>query len=257
MTSTTPDLQQRSCCFRSRRPPSSVHSSPKIPRPSAPAACWSRPASTTARTSVSGLRPRGQLLRLPLIGVSVGVSSIAEIQIDGGLYNRLSITERNLGAAVGHGDRDRRLDVERRGLVIGTKVRLLSEGVRPAGVRFPVRDQAAERVERKRPRPRHDGLLCVAAGRQDGAVDSRRRQRRPGDPRRPDARRSAERRADLRLVVGPRADAGGRSGRRDQRPHGHARRRRRRPAPSRGARSASARATPSAAGAPMRRCCSA
>ena len=40
----------------------------------------------------SGLE--GNLLRLPLIGVSVGVSSIAEVQIDGGFYNRLSITER-------------------------------------------------------------------------------------------------------------------------------------------------------------------
>ena len=42
---------------------------------------------------VSGLT--GQLLRVPLIGVSVGISSIAELQFDGGLYNRLAITERN------------------------------------------------------------------------------------------------------------------------------------------------------------------
>ena len=35
----------------------------------------------------------GNLLRVPLIGISVGLSSIAELQIDGGLYNRLSITE--------------------------------------------------------------------------------------------------------------------------------------------------------------------
>src|SRR5262245_52455521 len=41
---------------------------------------------------VSGLE--GHLLRFPLIGVSVGLSSIAEIQIDGGLYNHLSITSR-------------------------------------------------------------------------------------------------------------------------------------------------------------------
>src|SRR5688572_16998569 len=37
----------------------------------------------------SGLQ--GNLLRLPLLGVSIGISSIAELQIDGGLYNRLSI----------------------------------------------------------------------------------------------------------------------------------------------------------------------
>ena len=39
-----------------------------------------------------------------LIGVSVGLSSIAEIQIDGGLYNHLSITARDPGAPLsGHG----------------------------------------------------------------------------------------------------------------------------------------------------------
>src|SRR5262245_2289878 len=36
----------------------------------------------------------GQLLRVSLIGVSVGISSIAELQFDGGVYNRLAITER-------------------------------------------------------------------------------------------------------------------------------------------------------------------
>src|SRR6185369_12930632 len=41
---------------------------------------------------VSGLK--GNLLRMPTIGISVGISSIAEIQIDGGLFDRLSITER-------------------------------------------------------------------------------------------------------------------------------------------------------------------
>jgi hypothetical protein len=39
---------------------------------------------------VSGLT--GNLLRLPLVGVSVGISSIAEIQIDGGIHDRLAIT---------------------------------------------------------------------------------------------------------------------------------------------------------------------
>ena len=38
---------------------------------------------------------------MPLLGVSVGISSIAEMQIDGGFYNRLAITDRNRGAAVG------------------------------------------------------------------------------------------------------------------------------------------------------------
>jgi hypothetical protein len=84
----------------------------------------------------SGLE--GTLLRFPLIGFSVGVSSIAEIQIDGGLYNRLSITDRrpaplaSVVTAVGATTSD----VE--DIVIGTKVRIVPEGVRrPAfGFRF-------------------------------------------------------------------------------------------------------------------------
>ena len=84
----------------------------------------------------SGLE--GNLLRLPLIGISIGVSSIAEVQIDGGFYNRLSITERNVAplsdmvTATG----DSTSSVE--DWSIGMKVRLLSETAsRPAfGFRF-------------------------------------------------------------------------------------------------------------------------
>src|SRR5689334_63784 len=41
---------------------------------------------------VSGLK--GNLWRVPTIGISIGISSIAELQIDGGLYDKLTITER-------------------------------------------------------------------------------------------------------------------------------------------------------------------
>ena len=81
---------------------------------------------------VSGLK--GNLWRLPTIGVSIGISSIAELQIDGGLFDRLEITSRdrhaplaNLLAVDGtttHAAED---------LVIGTKIRLLAEAAgRPA-----------------------------------------------------------------------------------------------------------------------------
>jgi hypothetical protein len=84
----------------------------------------------------SGLE--GHLLRLPLIGISVGVSSIAEVQLDGGLFNRLKITERqpaplsDMVTATG----DSTSTVE--DLTIGMKIRLVPEGMsRPAfGVRF-------------------------------------------------------------------------------------------------------------------------
>src|SRR5918999_3587421 len=39
----------------------------------------------------------GNLLRLPTLGVSFGLSSIAELQIDGGFYNRLTVTSREPG----------------------------------------------------------------------------------------------------------------------------------------------------------------
>lgn len=85
---------------------------------------------------VSGLE--GHLFRFPVIGVSVGVSSIAEIQIDGGLYNRLNITERRLAPLSGvlEVSGDSTADVE--DIVVGTKVRLVPEGVsRPAfAIRF-------------------------------------------------------------------------------------------------------------------------
>src|SRR5687767_15612553 len=41
---------------------------------------------------VSGLK--GHLRRFPLIGVSLGIGAVGEVQIDGGLYNHLSITDR-------------------------------------------------------------------------------------------------------------------------------------------------------------------
>jgi hypothetical protein len=84
----------------------------------------------------SGLE--GNLLRLPVLGVSVGVSSIAEVQIDGSLYNRLSITERSLAPlsdmVTATGDSTSSVD----DWSIGMKIRLLSETAgRPAfGFRF-------------------------------------------------------------------------------------------------------------------------
>jgi hypothetical protein len=85
---------------------------------------------------VSGLT--GNLLRLPTLGLSLGVSSIAEIQIDGGLYNRLTVTDREEAplSSVLDFTGDRTTSIE--DLVIGTKIRLLSETAgRPAvGVRF-------------------------------------------------------------------------------------------------------------------------
>ena len=87
----------------------------------------------------SGLQ--GDLLRVPTLGVSFGLSSIAELQIDGGLFNRLKVTEREAAPLSGHLDftGDETRDVE--DLVLATKVRLASETAgRPAfGFRFATR----------------------------------------------------------------------------------------------------------------------
>jgi hypothetical protein len=84
----------------------------------------------------SGLE--GHLFRVPLIGISVGLSSIAEIQIDGGLYNHLNITSREpaplSGMVTATGDSTSSVE----DMVIGTKIRVAGETAsRPAfGLRF-------------------------------------------------------------------------------------------------------------------------
>jgi hypothetical protein len=88
---------------------------------------------------VSGLE--GNLLRLPTLGVSFGLSSIAELQIDGGLYQRLAVRSRR-PAPLSHlvdFSGDETSDVE--DLVVATKIRLVSETAgRPAlAVRFATR----------------------------------------------------------------------------------------------------------------------
>jgi hypothetical protein len=87
----------------------------------------------------SGLE--GNLWRAPTIGVSIGISSIAELQIDGGFYNQLTITNRqdaplsDLLTVTGNSTHD----VE--DFVVGTKIRLLGESAKhPAfGLRLATR----------------------------------------------------------------------------------------------------------------------
>ena len=86
---------------------------------------------------VSGLA--GNLVSIPTIGVSVGLSSIAEFQIDGGFHDRLHITSRNPGAPLAPlvtSTGDVTTDVE--DIVVATKIRVVGETPsRPAlGLRF-------------------------------------------------------------------------------------------------------------------------
>lgn len=84
---------------------------------------------------VSGLE--GNLLRLPVLGVSFGLSSIAELQIDGGFYNRLTVTSRRPAPLAHLVDftGNQTSDVE--DIVVATKIRLISEA--PGRPAFAVR----------------------------------------------------------------------------------------------------------------------
>jgi hypothetical protein len=89
-----------------------------------------------AEFPASGLT--GNLLRAPLVGVSVGLSSIAELQIDAGFRNHLAISGRVDAPLSGvldvEGDTTSAVD----DVVLATKIRIVGEsGGRPAiGVRF-------------------------------------------------------------------------------------------------------------------------
>ena len=91
-------------------------------------------AAHDQRYPLSGLE--GNLWRVPMLGVSVGLSSIAELQIDGGLVNTLAISKRTpaplSGLVTVTGDHAH--DVE--DIVIGTKIRLLPETAHHPSVGF-------------------------------------------------------------------------------------------------------------------------
>jgi hypothetical protein len=75
----------------------------------------------------------GNLLDAPTFGVSIGLSSIAELQFDGGVYRRLHVTDRELAPNSYKltFPNDETSDVD--DLVIATKLKVLSErGRRPS-----------------------------------------------------------------------------------------------------------------------------
>jgi hypothetical protein len=91
---------------------------------------------------VSGLR--GHLFTVPPMGISVGVSSIAEIQIDGGLYQKLYITEQVPNAPFSPVlvlDETSTSTADVDDFNIGAKIRFLSESARrpSMAVRFSTR----------------------------------------------------------------------------------------------------------------------
>jgi hypothetical protein len=98
---------------------------------------------------LSGLR--GNLWRLPILGVSFGLSSIAELQIDGGFYNRLLVKSRAPAPRSNQVELegDHTTDVE--DMVIATKLRLVPEA--------PGRPAVALRLATRLPNASHESGL--------------------------------------------------------------------------------------------------
>ena len=88
---------------------------------------------------VSGLE--GDLLRAPVLGLSIGIGSVAELQVDGGFYNRLKIKSRTPAPLTSQLEIDGNETTDVEDLVVATKIRLLPEGPgHPAlGLRFATR----------------------------------------------------------------------------------------------------------------------
>jgi hypothetical protein len=88
------------------------------------------------RYPASGLE--GHLVRMPLVGVSLGISSIAELQLDAGFHNRLRITDARQAPLsdmlLVNGSTTSSVE----DLVVATKIRIVPEGTaRPSvGIRF-------------------------------------------------------------------------------------------------------------------------
>ncbi len=126
-------------------------------------------AARAAQYPLSGLE--GSLVRVPTIGVSIGVGSIVEFQVDGGVFTRLTINERHAGPLSGlltfTGDTTH--DVE--DTVVATKVRIVSES--------PSRPSFALRLATRLPNARNesglgldtfDVLATVLAGKTSGSI---------------------------------------------------------------------------------------
>jgi hypothetical protein len=71
----------------------------------------------------------GNRLKAPTLGVSIGLSSIAELQIDGGLYQRLRITGRQPAPLAFKLDLDGETTSDVDDLVLATKLKIVGERV--------------------------------------------------------------------------------------------------------------------------------
>jgi hypothetical protein len=72
----------------------------------------------------------GNLLKAPTVGVSIGLSSIAELQVDGGFYQRLHITRRDDAPLAFKLDVDGDTTSDVEDLTIATKLKIVGEHVR-------------------------------------------------------------------------------------------------------------------------------
>jgi len=94
---------------------------------------------------------KGNLWRIPTLGVSFGLSSIAELQIDGGLYDHLSISRISPAPLSGLLELTGFSTSDFEDIVVATKVRLVAEG--------PGRAATALRFATKLPNARNENGL--------------------------------------------------------------------------------------------------
>jgi hypothetical protein len=98
---------------------------------------------------VSGLE--GTLMRIPTLGLSIGISSIAELQIDGGLYDRLTIKRRRTGPLSGLLRVPGLTTSDVSDIVVATKIRMVGEA--------PSRPAVAVRLATKLPNASNESGL--------------------------------------------------------------------------------------------------
>ena len=131
--------------------------------------------------TVSGLT--GTLLRVPVVGLSIGVSSIAEIQLDGLSYSRLAVTDRVAAPLSGALNFAGETTTSIEDLVIGTKVRAGFGNRPPPGVRLPLCHAATHGEQRERAGAGHDGLFRHDSDGEDDRIGEDRRKRGRRHPR--------------------------------------------------------------------------
>ena len=128
-----------------------------------------------ARRPLRALGPAGRSPAMP-VGVSFGLGTIGELQLDTG-YTWFDIDSRTDAPLAFRVPADATRTAESSISSVATKIRRARGEAPSSRDRRPLRDAAAERQQRERPRAGHHRFFVQHPGRQDGRIRPRRRQR--------------------------------------------------------------------------------